>query len=94
VLNVRDSDATLIVSRGALSGGSLLTEREALERGRPVLHVDLARLSDAEAVAQLREWLHTVDPTTLNVAGPRASRDSGIGECVAALLRGALSRPG
>jgi hypothetical protein len=90
---VRDSDATLIVSRGALSGGSLLTEREAFGRGRPVLHLDLDTLAPAEAVEKLRDWLASVKPATLNVAGPRASHDAEIGERVAALLRAALAGP-
>ena len=55
VLNVRDSDATLIVSNGPLSGGSLLTFQEAVRCGRPVLHLDLSVLRPAEAVAQLRQ---------------------------------------
>ena len=91
VRNVRDSDATLIVSHGPLSGGSLLTFQEAIHLGRPVLHLDLAALAHAEAVAKLQEWLHAVDPATLNVAGPRASNDPAIGERVAVLLRAALA---
>jgi hypothetical protein len=92
-LNVRDSDATLIVSRGLLSGGSRLTFEEAKRLRRPVLHLDLARLSPAQAIAELREWLEAVEPVTLNVAGPRASHDAGIGAQVATLLRAVLPRP-
>jgi Circularly permutated YpsA SLOG family len=92
VLNVRDSDATLIVSNGRslAAGGSLLTFQEAVRCGRPVLHLDLSVLRPAEAVAQLRQWLHAVDPATLNVAGPRASHYPAIGVRVATLLRAAL----
>lgn len=90
-LNVRDSDATLVVSHGPLAGGSLLTWREAERRGRPVLHVDLSVLSPAAAVARLRAWLEEVDPAVLNVAGPRASGDPTIAEAVTALLRAALA---
>jgi hypothetical protein len=89
-LNVRDSDATLIVSHGRVSGGSLLTFVEANRVGRPLLHLDLADASPAEAEARLRDWLRAVDPSTLNVAGPRASDDPGIGPRVAALLRAVL----
>jgi hypothetical protein len=92
VLNVHDSDATLIVSRGPLSGGTRLTLEEALRCRRPVLHLDLAQVSATEAVAQLRAWLRDVDPRTLNVAGPRASEKPGIGERAAALLRAVLPR--
>ena len=47
--NVRDSDATLILSHGPLDGGSLLTHREATRAGRPVLHLDLEELEVAVA---------------------------------------------
>ena len=89
-LNVRDSDATLIISRGPLTGGSLLTFREAGRLGRPVFHLDLAEDPPADAVTRLRAWLQGVRPKTLNVAGPRASGDPGIGELAAAVLREAL----
>jgi hypothetical protein len=52
--NVRDSDATLIVSRGRLQGGSLLTLDEAQRIGRPVLHVDMTISNLPSAVEQLR----------------------------------------
>ena len=91
-LNVRDSDATLIVSKGPLSGGSLLTLREATRRKRPVLHIDLTVVPPAAAVGKVREWLAAVDPAVLNVAGPRASTDPAIGDRVAALLRAVLTQ--
>jgi hypothetical protein len=85
-LNVRDSDATLIVSHGALSGGSRLTLDEARRQGRPVLHVDLDDLPPVRAVERVREWLLAVRPSTLNVAGPRASKDPAIAAAVTSLL--------
>jgi hypothetical protein len=40
--NVRDSDGTLILSRGTeLTGGTLLTQRLAQQRGKPCLAIDL-----------------------------------------------------
>jgi hypothetical protein len=89
-LNVRDSDATLIVSHGPLSGGSLLTLEEARRRERPVLYLDLRETPLVSAAARLRMWLETAGPRTLNVAGPRASKDAMIFEAVVALLRSAL----
>jgi len=85
--NVRDSDATLIVSHGPLAGGSRLTADEALRLSKPLLHLDLTTMSLADAADRLREWLHAVDPEVLNVAGPRASEGAGIGAAVTALLR-------
>jgi len=90
MLNVRDSDATLIISRGPLAGGSLLTRGAATRLGRPVLHLDLTNKSDADAAAEVRAWLRAVRPNILNVAGPRASEDAAIGGRAAALLGDAL----
>jgi len=92
--NVRDSDATLIVSHGPLAGGSRLTAEEATRLSKPQLHLDLTMLSPVEAVERLRQWLHAMDPQVLNVAGPRASEDPTIGGAVAALLSDALPRAG
>jgi len=89
-LNVRDSDASLILSHGTLRGGSLLTLEEARKLGRSVLHIDLAATPQAAAARQLCEWLQRVDPSTLNVAGPRGSEDTAIYRCVAELLRAVL----
>ena len=88
--NVRDADATVIISHGPLAGGSRLTADEAIRLERPLLHLDLAVLTHTEAVARLRTWLRAVDPVVLNVAGPRASEDPAIGGAVTALLRDAL----
>lgn len=75
VLNVRDSDATLILSHGDLYGGSELTASTASQAGKPWLHVDLARLSVPEAVRETTRWLEATRPATLNVAGPRSTDD-------------------
>lgn len=93
-LNVRDSDATLIVSHGPLAGGSLRTADETLRARRPLLHLDLARLAPDAAAARLGEWLTALRPAVLNVAGPRASEDPAIGAAVGALLRAVLAPDG
>lgn len=91
VRNVRDSDATLIVSHGPLTGGALLTFEEARRCGRPVLHLDVQQLAPDSAAARCLQWLAAVDPAVLNVAGPRASEDVTIFAAVAALLRAVLT---
>ena len=88
--NVRDSDATLILSHGPLEGGSLLTLHEATRAGRPVLHLDLEELALADAADRLRTWLAELRPAILNVAGARASRDLRIAAATGAVLRIAL----
>lgn len=72
------ADATLIVSRGKLSGGSALTATIASELKKPWLHIDLATLNKTDAVTNIKSWLQNFDPDVLNVAGPRASSDSKI----------------
>lgn len=92
-LNVRDSDATLVLTLGPVAGGTALTVDLARRMGRPLLVLDLAEQPAGEAVAALRRWLASVRPRTLNVAGPRASEAPGIGRACAGTLRAALTDP-
>ena len=77
-LNVRDSDATVIFSHGALIGGTALTESMARKLTKPLLHLDLDRISEVAASAELYDWLVRQRLGTLNVAGPRESQDPAI----------------
>ena len=73
--NVRDSDATLIIIRRLpLTGGTAFTFEMAQQYEKPVLVVDLAH-TDTEAVTK---WLIKNNIQTLNIAGPRESKQSGI----------------
>ncbi|MFW6039786.1 MAG: putative molybdenum carrier protein [Gemmatimonadota bacterium] len=92
--NVRDSDGTLILSRGRLTGGSKYTAEVAARLGRPWLHLDLAAVTVPEAARSAREWIDARDVGTLNVAGPRASKDPGLYELARRLLREVLTTPG
>jgi Circularly permutated YpsA SLOG family len=40
-----------------------------------IRHVDLARIDVPRAVREIMQWLAVTRPSTLNVAGPRASDD-------------------
>jgi len=84
--NVVNSDGTLIISRGELTGGSEYTREMALKHGRPWLHVDLNRTAAFHAALAIVEWLAGHDIRVLNVAGPRASRDPDIYRDTAGLL--------
>ena len=89
-LNVRDSDATLLLTHGPLRGGSALTLALCERLGRPVLHLDLARLAVDAACTQARDWLSQTEPRVLNVAGPRQSEDAEIFAATSGLLRSLL----
>ncbi|HID74598.1 MAG TPA: hypothetical protein EYP56_01225 [Planctomycetaceae bacterium] len=89
--NVVDSDATLILYRGTLSGGTELTWRLAQSHGKPCLLVDL---DGDPSVRRVREWLGRVRPAVLNVAGPRESQNPGIGDRSRRFLVHLLGSPG
>ena len=86
--NVADADATLILARGTLSGGTALTRDVARRLQKPFLIVDLGTDPDPTAV---REWLAGHAVGVLNVAGPRESQSPGIGDAARAFLREVLA---
>ena len=92
--NVRDSDATLILSRGALTGGSALTEKLARQYVKPCLHVDLAALSPEDAIDRITLWLNAIDGAVLNIAGPRRSNDPEIYALAYRVTEALLARSG
>lgn len=78
--NVRESDATLILAVGdKLEGGTLLTKRCALELHKPVFVVYLDQTFPSIEISYLRAWFVQQNVKTLNVAGPRESKQPGIG---------------
>lgn len=73
--NVRDSDATLILTTQApLTGGTELTHKLALKYGKPILIADPTEMNSETA----RTWLTDHQIKTLNIAGPRESQQPGI----------------
>lgn len=77
-LNVKYSDATLILSHGKLTGGSKKTLQLAEKWQKPFLHIDFCEMSLEEAVLKVRNWLESINCQELNIAGARASKDSKI----------------
>ena len=73
--NVLDSDGTLIITHGALTGRSDCTRKMAEGHGKPWIHVDANRISIDAAVQLVRAWINGSKIKVLNVAGPRASKD-------------------
>lgn len=82
-LNIRDSDATLIISlQPELTGGSLFTLEYASKIGKPCLHV----YPDSQWQAMIKIFIKSKAIQTLNVAGPRGSSVLGIKEFVFEIL--------
>ncbi len=86
--NVRDSDATLLLTIDAeLTGGTGLTAQVAQRLGKPWLHLSRAEYPEAQVAAQqIREFLLRHQVQRLNIAGPRASQAPEIAEYVDAVL--------
>ncbi len=74
-LNVRDSGGTLILTRGELTGGTLLTAQLAEKYQRPVRIVRLEQTPDC---IETWDWIKAHRIHVLNIAGPRESKDPGI----------------
>lgn len=73
--NVRDSDGTLVLTNGDVEGGTLLTMDYGRQLKRPMLHLDFRWHPEVdEALA----WIEAEGIYTLNVAGPRESKNPGI----------------
>jgi hypothetical protein len=73
--NVCDSDGTLIVTFDEPRGGTALTVKMCRAAGVPMLIVDGAMLTSADAARAATEFVREHDIRCLNVAGPRASRE-------------------
>ena len=70
-----DSDGTVIISDGELSGGSDYTRKMAEKHCRPWIHVDANKHSVEGAAEIIRAWINGSQIKVLNVAGSRASKD-------------------
>ena len=89
--NILDSDGTLIVSHGRLTGGSALTRELAKRHNRPCMHVDMEDADMDDAAKQVKAWIERKYIRVLNVAGPRASKDPKIYDATMALLESVWS---
>ena len=81
--NVRDSDGTLVLLRGKVDPGTVLTIQLACKQARPLLLVDLEPPLDCATVQQ---WIGRSGVQHLNIAGPRESQSSGVYEAARTFL--------
>ncbi len=88
--NVLESDATLIISYGELTGGPALTRKLAMKNGRNWLHVDLNMTPAVQAVSIISSWIRLNEINILNVTGPRAIKEPKIYQDTMNLLEKAL----
>lgn len=84
--NVRDSDGTLILHRGAITGGTRLTLDTARRLNRPVFAANVRAEPAAVLARRVGGWLIRHRIRRLNVAGPRESEEPGVYREARALL--------
>jgi len=90
-MNILDSDGTLIISHGKLTGGSALTRKLAKKHERPWIHVDMDKFSILYASNMVKSWLSRNKIAVLNVAGPRANKVPLIYDTTVEILETALT---
>ena len=71
--NVQDSDGTLVLFTGSLTGGTKLTRDLCLRERKAFLVVDAAQVSVAQAIDRVGSFIVEQNIHVLNVAGPRSS---------------------
>jgi Circularly permutated YpsA SLOG family len=88
--NVIDSDGTLIITHGKLTGGSKLTQKVAKKHNRPCLHINLNETLLFIASSKINSWIIEHGIEVLNVAGSRASKDPKIYKDAFYIVEGAV----
>ncbi len=89
--NATESDATLILLHGELEGGTLFTWRFCTRVKKSVLVV---RLTHPGPDLRVLEWLDKLRVETLNIAGPRASKQPAVYAAALRYLMRILSMEG
>jgi hypothetical protein len=70
---LQDSDGTVILFNGALSGGTLLTRNLCVRQKKTFAVLDAKQLTALRATDAILRFLEEENIAVLNIAGPRAS---------------------
>ncbi len=76
--NILDSEGTLVISRGDISGEAALLQNMTEKRNRPFLHIDLDTSSDFFVSQTISAWIAENRIKILHVTGPGVSKDSAL----------------
>jgi hypothetical protein len=87
--NVRDADATLLLYRDKLHGGTAYAVEMARHMDKPVLAIDLDDLPDAAAVA---DWVKSLDIHILHIGGQREKTSPGIYQQASEFIQAVVDR--
>ena len=86
--NVTDSDGTLILTLGKLTGGTAYTAKVAENHRKPYIVIDLSGKPDPKSIMA---WVVQNNIQTLNVAGPRESKSPGVHDMAVDFLKRMLT---
>lgn len=86
--NVVESDGTLILNMGKLTGGTKLTVECARKHSKPIL---IIQIDDHPSSGSVIHWISENKLRVLNVAGPRESKCPGLQARSVAFLREVFS---
>jgi hypothetical protein len=75
VRNVVDSDGTLVLHFGMPEGGTAQTLQHCIRHRKPHLAIDGAEISTESAATMAAAFIAEHGITSLNIAGPRASKE-------------------
>ena len=84
--NVLDSDATLVIYFDQLEGGTELTVEFCKQENKPVLLIDANAMRFSSAIDETLDFTHRHQTQSLNIAGPRASKQAAAYAYTKALL--------
>lgn len=90
VQNVLDSDGTLIIYYGTLSGGTEQTQLHCIRRQKPYKLIDAREISIQRAKELGLEFIQAHSVSVLNVAGPRESGWRGAAHFAEHVVRGVI----
>ena len=88
--NIIDSDGTVIISHGNLTGGSDYGQEMAKKHNRPCLHVDLNKTPVSIAPSKINTWIIENKIKVLNVTGSRTSEDPKIYKDTMRIVEGTI----
>jgi hypothetical protein len=71
--NVQDSDGTVILYSGTLSGGTLLTQKLCMREKKPFVALDAQAMTKLRAAGAVAQFVEEHGISVLHVAGPRLS---------------------
>ena len=90
IQNVLDSDGTLIIYHGTLSGGTEQTQLHCIRRQKPYKLIDAQEISIPRAIELGLEFIQAHSVSILNVAGPRESGWNGASRFAEEVIRGVI----